>query len=153
MRVISLSIIAFAAAVLAVPVAAQEGKVTLTSKAPFAKVAEALEKAIGDQKMALVCHANAQQGAAARGVRIAGNQVFMVFRNDFAVRLLEAAPAAGFEAPIRIYLYENRDGTATLAYVKPSAVFKPYPHPEAGRVAAELDPIFERIVAQALAAR
>ena len=153
MRVISLSVIAFAAVVLAVPVAAQEGKVTLTSKAPFAKVADALEKAIGEQKMALVCHANAQQGAAARGVRIAGNQVFMVFRNDFAVRLLEAAPAAGFEAPIRIYLYENRDGTATLAYAKPSAVFKPYPHPEVGRVAAELDPIFERIAAQALATR
>ncbi len=153
MRAISLSVIAFATVILAVPVAAQEGKVTLTSKAPFAKVAEALEKAIGEQKMALVCRANAQQGAAARGVRIAGNQVFMVFRNDFAVRLLEAAPAAGFEAPIRIYLYENRDGTATLAYAKPSAVFKPYPHPEVGRVAAELDPIFERIAAQALAAR
>ncbi len=116
-------------------------------------MAEALEKAIADQNMGLVCQANAQRGAAARGVKIAGNQVFMVFRNDFAVRILTAAPEAGFEAPIRIYLYENSDGTATLTYLKPSAIFKPYPHPEVGKVAAELDPIFEKIVAQALAVR
>lgn len=135
----------------AAPVMAQDGRVTLASKAPFARVADALEKAVEDARMALVCRANAQQGAAARGVRIPGNQVFMVFRNDFAVRILNAAPEAGFEAPIRIYLSENRDGTATLSYVKPSAVFRPYPHPEVARVAAELDPIFEKIVTQALA--
>jgi len=125
----------------------------LTANAPFAKVADALEKAVEDAKMALVCHANAQRGAAARGVKIAGNQVFMVFRNDFAVRILKAIPEAGFEAPIRIYLYENPDGTVTLTYVKPSAVFKAYPHPEVTNVAAELDRMFEKIVTQALAAR
>jgi uncharacterized protein (DUF302 family) len=132
---------------------AQDGRITFTSKAPFAKVAEALEKAIADQNMGLVCHANAQKGAAARGVNLAGNQVFMVFRNDFAVRIINAAPEAGFEAPIRIYLYENSDGTATLTYIKPSAILRPYTQPEVGKVAAELDPIFEKIVAQALAGR
>ena len=44
-------------------------------------------------------------------------------------------------------------GTATLTYLKPSAVFRASGQPEGGRVAAELDPIFEKIVAQALAAR
>jgi len=70
--------------------------------------------------MGLVCHANAQRAAAGRGVTIKGNQVLMVFRNDFAVRLLAADPAAGFEAPIRIYVYENADGTATVSYLPPS---------------------------------
>ncbi|MBI4607790.1 MAG: DUF302 domain-containing protein [Candidatus Rokubacteria bacterium] len=132
---------------------AQDGKVALTSKAPFARVAEALERAVADQRMGLVCHANAQQGAASRGVKIPGNQVFLVFRNDLAVRLINADPRAAFEAPIRIYLYENRDGTATLVYATPSALLKPYVHPEVAKLAAELDPIFEKIAAQALAAR
>lgn len=132
---------------------AQEDKVVLTSKAPFAKVATALEQAIADQRMGLVCHANAQQGAATRGIRILGNQVFLVFRNDFAVRLISADPRAAFEAPIRVYLYENRDGTATLTYLRPSAILKAYPHPEVAKVGAELDPIFEKIAAQALAVR
>ena len=132
---------------------AQEGRVVLASKAPFARVAAALEQAIADQRMGLVCHANAQQGAAARGVKIRGNQVLMVFRNDFAVRLINADARAAYEAPIRIYLYENPNGTATLTYVKPSALLRPYGHPEVAKVGAELDPIFEKIVAQAMAAR
>ncbi len=132
---------------------AQDGRVTAVSRAPFAKVAEALEQAIIDQKMALVCHTDAQKGAAAGGVTIKGNQLLMVFRNDFVVRLLAADPAAGFEAPIRIYVYENADGTATVSYVPPSAVFAPYKHPAVRAVASELDPIFKTIVGRALAAR
>lgn len=131
----------------------QDGKVVLTSRAPFAKVAAALEQAIADQRMGLVCHANAQQGASARGVKIPGNQVFLVFRNDFAVRLINADPQAAYEAPMRIYLYENRDGTATLVYAKPSALLQVYAHPEAVRVGAELDPIFEKIATRAVAAQ
>lgn len=132
---------------------AADGKVVLTSPAPFARVAAALEQAIADHQMGLVCRANAQQGAAARGVTIRGNQVFFVFRNDFAVRLIQADPRAAFEAPIRVYLYENPDGSATLAYLKPSTLFGAYAHPEVARVGAELDPLFERIAGQALAAR
>ena len=94
---------------------AQESRVTVKSTAPFGRVAEALERAVTEEKMGLVCHANAQRAAAGRGVIIKGNQVLMVFRNDFAVRLLAADPAAGFEAPIRIYVYENADGTATIS--------------------------------------
>lgn len=102
------------------PAWGDDGRVSTVSAAPFAQVAQALEQAIGEAGMALVYHADAQRGAAARGVRIRGNQVLMVFRNDFAVRLLAADPAAGFEAPLRIYLYENADGTATVSYVPPT---------------------------------
>ena len=145
--------VAVTAALGVSPALAQDGRITAVSRAPFPKVAEALEKAVAEHKMALVCHANAQKGAAGRGVTIRGNQVLMVFRNDIAVRLLAADPQAGFEAPIRIYVYENADGTATVSYVPPSAVFAPYKHPEVKAVAAELDPIFKAIVDTALAAR
>jgi uncharacterized protein (DUF302 family) len=131
----------------------RDGRVAATSRAPFNRVSQALEQAIADAKMTLVCRADAQQGAASRGVAIKGNQVFMVFRNDFAVRLLAADLAAGFEAPIRIYLYENPDGTATVAYTPPTAIFAPYRNTEVRAVAAELDPIFKTIVDRALAAQ
>ncbi len=149
-------LIVFVAALLVAapgPVLAQDGRVTGVSRAPFARVTAAIEQAITDQKMALVCHANAQKGAAARGVPIRGNQVFMVFRNDYAVRLLAADPAAGFEPPIRIYVYENADSTATVTYAPPSVVLGRYAHPEIQAVGRELDPIFKAIVDTALAAR
>lgn len=147
------TLLAAGTVLVAAPALAQDGRVTAVSRAPFPKVVQALEQAIAEQKMALVCHANAQAGAAGRGVTIKGNQVLMVFRNDFAVRLLAADPVAGFEAPVRIYLYENPDGTATLTYLTPSAVFAPYTHPEVKKVAAELDPIFKSIADKALATR
>jgi uncharacterized protein (DUF302 family) len=125
---------------------AQDGRIAVKSTAPFTSVTDALERAITDQKMGLVCHANAQRAAAGRGVAIKGNQVFMVFRNDFAVRLLNADPATGFEAPIRIYVYENADGSATVSYIPPSAVFASYRHAEVQAVGKELDGIFKAIV-------
>jgi uncharacterized protein (DUF302 family) len=91
--------------------------------------------------------------AAARGVTIKGNQLLMAFRNDLAVRLLAADPGAGFEAPIRIYVHENADGTATIAYNPPSMVFAPYRHPEVQAGARYLDPIFKTIVERGAAGR
>ena len=151
-----LVVVALCSAGVGIPstrVGAQESRVTVKSTAPFARVAEALERAVTDEKMALVCHANAQRAAAGRGVTVKGNQVLMVFRNDFAVRLLAVDPAAGFEAPIRIYVYENGDGTATVSYLPPSVVFAPYRHPEVQAVARELDGIFKAIVDRGVAAR
>ena len=53
--------LALVVCVAPVPGVAQDGRVTAVSRTPFRQVAEALEKAIGEQKMALVCHANAQR--------------------------------------------------------------------------------------------
>lgn len=141
------------AGILPAPSVAQDGRITVKSTAPFGRVGEALERAVTDEKMALVCHANAQRGAAGRGVTIKGNQVLMVFRNDFAVRLLAADPAAGFEAPIRIYVYENADGTATVSYIPPSTVLASYRHPEVQAVGRELDSIFKTILDRGVAGR
>lgn len=96
--------------------------------------------------MAIVTSASASQGAKAAGIDIPGNKIFGVFRNDFARRMLAASVAAGIEAPIRFYVTEKPDGTATLSYKKPSTVFAPYA--DEGKdalttLAAELDGIFE----------
>jgi uncharacterized protein (DUF302 family) len=131
----------------------REGRVKLTTHAPFSAFAEALKQAIAEHKMGLVCHANAQAGAASLGQKIPGNQVLMIYRPDFAIRMLAADVEAGFEAPIRLYLYENADGTATLSYVKPSLVFKPYENAALDQMAAELDGVVEAIVKKAMEAR
>lgn len=110
-----------------------------------------LEQAIKDNNMALVAQASASRGAAARGVKIPGNIVLMVFRNDYAVRMLEANVAAGIEAPLRIYVAEQADGSARVIYPLPSAVFRPYGDARIDAMAQELDPIFERIVRDAVA--
>ena len=90
--------------------------------------------------------------AASRGETIPGNRVVGVFRNDFAVAIIRAAPAAMIEAPVRFMVMEEPDGTASLSYKRPSAVFAPYAEEGGAALAAataELDTIFEAIAKDA----
>lgn len=115
----------------------------------FSELVQRLQQAIADNGMGLVTQASASRGAAARGLKIPGNMVLGVYRNDFAVRMLEASVEAGIEAPIRFYVTEESNGKAALRYRTPSAVFAPYDSDELDRLAAELDGIFQRIAQQA----
>ena len=115
----------------------------------FSKLAARLGEAVASNGMFAVTRASASTGAEGRGIDIPGNMVIGVYRNDFAVRMLQASVPAGIEAPLRFYLTENADGTATLTYRAPSAVFKPYGSAELDAMASELDGIFTRIAAQA----
>ena len=130
----------------------QSGWVVIDTHHPFAALVERLETAVKAQHMGLVTSASASDGAKAAGIIIPGNRVVGVFRNDFARRMLDASVSAGIEAPVRFYVTENPDGTATLSYKKPTTVFAPYT--EEGKdalkgLAAELDEIFAKIADQA----
>jgi len=121
----------------------------ISTKYSFDVLVGRVEKAVADHKMGLVAQASASRGAAARGVKIPGNAVLMVFRNDYAVRMLNASVAAGIEAPLRIYVTETPDGRASLTYREPSAVFAPYRSPAIDEMAKELDAVFRNIVRDA----
>jgi uncharacterized protein (DUF302 family) len=127
------------------------GTLRVDTEYNFSTLVSRVEKAISDNRMGLVSRASASRGAARRGVSILGNEVLMVFRNDYAVKMLAASVAAGFEAPLRLYVVENPDHKASLIYRRPSAVFAPYHNVGIDKMAAELDPIFARIVADATA--
>ncbi|MCB9947405.1 MAG: DUF302 domain-containing protein [Rhodospirillaceae bacterium] len=129
-----------------------EDMIVIPTEHDFDTLWDRMEAAVTGHEMLLVGRASASRGAAGRGIDIPGNGVIDVYRNDFAVRMLEASVAAGFEAPIRYYLTEGEDGTATLSYRPPSAVFAPYGNAALDEMAAELDAIFAAIAADATAA-
>ncbi len=77
-------------------------------------------------KIGVVSRASATLGAKrVLDMTIPGNTVIGLYHPRFAVRTLEASIAAGIEAPIRVYVTENDDGTATLSYKMPSDVLRP----------------------------
>jgi len=124
------------------------GTRSLPSEKSFAELVTALNGAIKDNGMIAVSKASA--GAKRRGIDIAGNMVIGVFRNDFAVRMLAASIEAGIDAPLRFYLTDDGDGTATLIYRTPTAVLAPYGNASLNDIAGELDAIFEAISEQAM---
>ena len=124
---------------------------------PTAKSYDALladvKEATQDSPLAIVTEAGPTEAAAKRGVTIPGNRVIGVFNNDLAVRVLELSEAAMIEAPMRLYVTENDDGTATLAYETPSIVLTPYVE-EGGTglvaIGAELDGLFAEIAGRSV---
>lgn len=125
------------------------GTHTVNTTLGFNPLRDRLEAAVVANGMFVVTRASASRGAAGRGIAIPGNLVIGVYRNDYAVRMLKASVPAGIEAPLRFYVTENSDGTASLTWREPSAVFAPYGNADLDRMAAELDAIWQKIVTQA----
>ena len=100
--------------------------------------------------MFVVTRVSASAGAKRRSIKIAGNVVLGVYRNDFAVTMLRVSVPAGIEAPLRFYLTELDNGTAALTYRTPSSVFAPYKNAPLDRMAAALGAIWAKIVAETL---
>lgn len=117
----------------------------------YQTLVDRLLRAIEKHGMNVLARVSATAGAARIGVEIPGNAVIMVFRPDYAVRMLRASVPAGIEAPLRFYVSEGADGQATLTYRRPSSVFAPYGSPALDAMAHELDRIFADIVRDALA--
>lgn len=119
---------------------------------PFEPYVEALTAAIKGNTFAIIGIACAN--CAIKAVfdeTIPGNRVFLFFRPDFARRMLAASTAAGIEAPIRLYVTEGADGTATVTHRLPSAVFGAYEVPALDAMGAELDGLVDKVLADAAA--
>ena len=118
----------------------------------YAELVENVDGAVAASPLNVVTRASATVGAKSLGQDIPGNMVVGVFAPKFAIRLLEASVAAGIEAPLRLYITENSDGTATLSYKTAAHVLAPYAD-EGGQtltaLATELDTILEQIAEQA----
>ncbi|MEM6667489.1 MAG: DUF302 domain-containing protein [Pseudomonadota bacterium] len=131
----------------------RDGWTVIATDKAYEALVDETKAAIKANKMGLVTQASASAGAKGQGFTIPGNRVLGVYRNDFARRMLEASIAAGIEAPIRFYVTEDANGTATLSYKHPSTVFAPY-MAEGGdalkTLAGELDVIFATIAGDAV---
>ncbi|SHL09614.1 Uncharacterized conserved protein, DUF302 family [Roseovarius marisflavi] len=131
----------------------RDGWVVHDTAKSYGDLVEAVRDAVKGAPIAIVTQASASDGARMQGHEIPGNRIFGLYRNDYARRMLAASVASGIEAPIRIYVTEDDDGTASLSYRTPTVVFAPY-FDEGGDalrdLAEELDGVFENIAKTAI---
>lgn len=106
--------------------APRDGFVVIPTEMSFDDLVAAAKDAARGRGFGIVTEAGPTGMAASRGIDIPGNRVIGVFNNDLAVRMLRESTAAMIEAPLRLYVTENADGTATLSYKTPEAVYAPY---------------------------
>lgn len=130
----------------------REGWMVHPTSFAYQDLIDRVKTAAKQNKMGVVTEAGPTGAAKARGIIIPGNRVIGVFNNVFAVEMLNASESAMIEAPVRFYVTEQPDGTATLSYKTPSLVFAPYAEdsPEVMKIAARLDDSFATIAADAI---
>ncbi|HUS54811.1 MAG TPA: DUF302 domain-containing protein [Thermohalobaculum sp.] len=144
----------FATQAYAGMIAPRDGWAVHDTTMGYTELVDSMTTAIKAEGMFIVTQAGPTAAAAKSGIVIPNNRVFGIYRNDYAVRTLATSTAAMIEAPIRLYVTENADGTATLSYKTPGAVFAPYLDEggaELSAIAVELDAIFATIAARAVA--
>ena len=138
----------FAFPVLAGSVEPRDGWVVHDTEHSYSDLLERARSAVKTGGMVVVTEAGPTQAAARRGVEISGNRVLGIFHNTYAVQIIRLSVPAMIEAPIRMYVTEDEDGTATLSYKKPTFVFEPYMEEggaELQEIAWKLDEIFSDI--------
>ncbi len=145
-----------ALALLALPAWAQDplpGWAVYPTDKSYSQLVDDTKAAVKEHGLIVVTQAGPTKAAASRGIVIPGNRVIGAFNNDYAVRVLETSVNAMIEAPIRFYVTENEDGSATLSYKTPSHVFEPYAT-EGGaalqEIAKELDGKFQSVAETAV---
>ena len=147
------ALVLFTSAATASDLASQPGWSAVKSQHDYATLVKRVNEAAKAHKIGIVTRASATVGAAkVLNKKIPGNMIVGLYHPRFAIPMLEASIASGIEAPIRVYITENSDGSATLSYKKPSTVFAPYMK-EGGdklkNLATELDTLFASLVKQA----
>ena len=135
-------------AAVAQSVTPRDGWVVMPTSKPYAQLVTDVVAAVKANKMGVVTQAGPTGAAKKRGIDIPGSRIIGIFNNVYAVRIINLNMAAMIEAPVRMYVTENEDGTATLSYKTPTMVFTPYlaeSDPDLGVAASELDAIFQTI--------
>jgi len=149
MRTISiLALCLVASGARAEPITAPEGWVAIDTDKPFARLLDDLTAAVSANGFGVVTQAGPTAAAKQRGVDIPDNRIVGVFNNIYAVRVLALSVPAMIEAPVRFYLTDDGDGTASLSWKTPSHVFAPYMSgaiPDLAVAAGELDAVFQAI--------
>lgn len=135
-------------------IAARPGWVITPTPHKYLDLSQRVANAAKRHKIAVIAVASATVGVErALKEHIPGNMVIELYHPRFAKRTLAASIPAGIEAPIRMYITENPDQTATVSYKMPSFIFAPY-MAEGGAdlkaLAAELDVLFDSLVKDAI---
>jgi uncharacterized protein (DUF302 family) len=122
------------------------GTISWPTDYSFHELVGRLQKSVAANGMTVLAVTTAQH----RAVPIPANAILMVFRNDYAARIIEANVLAGMEAPIRLYVTEGPNRKASVTYRTPSSILALYDNPKLDELAAELDQVFAKIVDDAI---
>lgn len=147
-RLFSLLMATVVAGMLALPAAAQDSHLTVASQKSFDQTVNQLKSAVSQGGMMVMGEVNQGNMLAMTGLKLKAN-LFLVGNPTVGKKIFEQDPAAGLYVPIRVFVYEGKDGKTYVSYDKPSSLLAPLNNKDISMTAGMLDQKLEGLAQMA----
>lgn len=135
----------FAVAALAGPAAAQSARVTVASHSNFDQTVGHLKAAVGQGGMMIMATVDQGNMLSMTGLKLKAT-LFLVGNPTVGKKVFEQNHGAGLYMPLRVYVYQDKDGTSYVSYDKPSSLLAQFDNQEINQTAAMLDQKLDGLV-------
>ncbi len=137
-RLFSLLMVTIVGGLLALPAAAQDSHVTVASQKSFDQTVSQLKSAVSQGGMMVMGEVNQGNMLAMTGLKLKA-ALFLVGNPTVGKKIFEQDPAAGLYVPLRVFVYEGKDGKTYVSYDKPSSLLAPLNNKDIEMTAGMLD--------------
>ena len=147
-RLFSLLMATVVAGMLSLPAAAQDSHVTVASQKTFDQTINQVKSAVSQAGMMVMGEVNQGNMLAMTGLKLKAT-LFLVGNPNVGKKIFEQDPAAGLYVPIRVFVYEGKDGKTYVSYDKPSSLLAPLNNKDINMTASMLDQKLEGLAQMA----
>jgi uncharacterized protein (DUF302 family) len=147
-RLFALLMATVVAGMLALPAAAQDSHVTAASQKSFDQTVSQLKSAVSQGGMMVMAEVNQGNMLAMTGLKLKAT-LFLVGNPTVGKKIFEQDPAAGLYIPLRVFVYEGKDGKAYVSYDKPSSLLGALNNQDINMTASMLDQKLEGLAQMA----
>ncbi len=145
-RIAAFLMIPVLVAASAAPVAAQGPRETVASHHSFTETVAGLKGAVGKGGMMVMAEVDQGNIMSMTGLKMQGH-LFLVGNPAVGKQVFGSDPGAGLYLPLRVYVYQDKDGTTFVSYDRPSAVLGQFHDPAIDKTAGMLDAKVGNLVA------
>lgn len=144
-RLLSVVALLIVAAALVAPASAQTGRVSVPSQHSFDQTAGAFKSAVGQGGMMVMASVDQGNMLSMTGLRLKAT-LFLIGNPAVGKKLFEQDHAVGLYVPVRVFVYEDKDGKTYVTYDKPSELLAPLHNQEIDQTAQMLDHKLDSLV-------
>jgi len=117
---------------------AQEARVTVESTHSYEQTIDNLKGAVSHGGMMVMAQVNQGNMLSMTGISLKAT-LFLVGNPTVGKKLFEQDHGVGLYVPVRVSVYEDKDGKTYVSYDKPSSLLKQFNNPQIDMVAGMLD--------------
>ncbi len=126
------------AGLFTLPASAQESRVTVESTHSYEQTVDKLKEAVGQRGMMVMAQVDQGHMLSMTGLSLKAT-LFLVGNPTVGKKLFDQNHGVGLYVPLRVFVYEDKDGKTFVSYDKPSSLLQQFNDKQIDMVAGMLD--------------